>query len=129
MADTQVNTHVVILVSDIDECLQDPCEAQEICTNIPGSYTCVNKTCIDQKQFSMKQCSFIHWDQQIQSPWYKFHGYCSVVNSMVALVNKQCQTQESELIFQSWDATNGQFFCLENKFKSLKSKCRKTPRG
>ncbi|XP_078387660.1 adhesion G protein-coupled receptor E3-like [Cetorhinus maximus] len=86
--------------SDIDECLKHPCGAQEFCTNIPGSYTCSNSTCIDQNQFNPKQCSFIHWDQQIQSTWYTFHKYCSVINSIVVLVNKQCKAQKSEPIFQ-----------------------------
>ncbi|XP_078063956.1 adhesion G protein-coupled receptor E3-like, partial [Mustelus asterias] len=86
--------------SDMDECLKDPCGAQEICTNTPGSYTCVNNTCIDQNQFDKQQCSFIHWDQQIQTLWYKFHGYCSVINSIIELVNVQCQAQESEPVFQ-----------------------------
>ncbi|XP_038640960.1 adhesion G protein-coupled receptor E3-like isoform X1 [Scyliorhinus canicula] len=106
--------------SDIDECLQDPCEAQEICTNTPGSYTCVNNTCIDQKQFNTKQCSLIHWDQQIQSPWYKFHGYCSVVNSIVALVNKQCQAQESEHIFQKIILTANVLLSNDSLWSNLK---------
>ncbi|XP_067877086.1 adhesion G protein-coupled receptor E3-like [Heterodontus francisci] len=86
--------------TDIDECLKNPCGAQEVCTNTPGSYSCVNSTCIDQNQFKSKQCSFIHWDQEIQSSSYTFHTYCSVINSIVVLVNKQCRDQKGEPIFQ-----------------------------
>ncbi|XP_067828899.1 adhesion G protein-coupled receptor E3-like [Heptranchias perlo] len=85
---------------DIDECLKHPCSPQEVCTNTFGNYTCSTSTCIDQNQFNTKHCSFIHWEQQTQSPWYTFHQYCSVINSIVALVNQQCQNHKSELISQ-----------------------------
>ncbi|XP_060711064.1 adhesion G protein-coupled receptor E3-like isoform X1 [Hemiscyllium ocellatum] len=85
---------------DIDECLQNPCGAEQVCTNKPGSYSCDNKTCIDPNQFNISRCNFIHWDQQIQNPWYTLHRYCSEVNSIVGLVNEQCQAQNGEPAFQ-----------------------------
>uniref|UniRef100_UPI00398F4B87 adhesion G protein-coupled receptor E3-like n=1 Tax=Pristiophorus japonicus TaxID=55135 RepID=UPI00398F4B87 len=85
---------------DVDECLTDPCGPQEVCTNIPGSFTCTNTTVIDQKQLDAKQCNFTHWDRQMQSSRYTFHQYCSVINSMIVMVNKQCQNQSGEPMLQ-----------------------------
>ncbi|XP_059495865.1 adhesion G protein-coupled receptor E2-like [Stegostoma tigrinum] len=86
--------------TDVDECLQNPCGSEQVCTNKPGSYSCDNITCIDQNQFNTSQCSLISWDQQIQTPWYTFHKYCSAVNSIVVLVNEQCQARNGEPLFQ-----------------------------
>ncbi|XP_055519999.1 adhesion G protein-coupled receptor E3-like [Leucoraja erinacea] len=89
-----------IVCRDINECLSNPCNPWENCTNTPGSFTCTNSTCIDVNYFNNSQCSFIHWDKQAQLPWFSSHQYCSVINSLVILVNKQCQNKNDDLLIQ-----------------------------
>ncbi|XP_078285733.1 adhesion G protein-coupled receptor E3-like [Rhinoraja longicauda] len=97
---TMITKSPLYVCKDTNECLRDPCDPREVCTNTPGSYTCTNTTCIDVNQFNNSQCSFIHWDKQAQFPRFSFHQYCSVINSLVILVNEQCQQKNGTLIIK-----------------------------
>ncbi|XP_051898086.1 adhesion G protein-coupled receptor E3-like isoform X2 [Pristis pectinata] len=112
------------LCRDVNECLQDPCNPQEICTNTPGSYTCANKTCIDMNLFNTSQCSLIHWDKQTQLPWNSFHQYCSVINSLVTLVNEQCQNQNDKFIMQKVISTGSDLLNKDSLWDKLENEQR-----